>query len=281
MTEDSRFGGTPKRAYGPASEDYGFFTTPKESAPSHFGGPSGAPSQFGGPPPAPAPPAPRAAPAYLPPAAAAPAIPAQATPAAGNQFGPPPSPLAQPWQSGPPAAPGQPYPAVARRGLPAWAIVAICVPVGFIFLGILAAIAIPVFLNARSTPVMPESVHGVGRTSDPVLTQNMRNVRDGLLRKNPGSKIDVAGYGAMNSGYVVVGANLRLDATREFTSMGSSAAPMLFGEIQCGTNISSHISMCLRVGTRGSVEVMAIGGSDLSELAVETSKVWSAQPFGN
>jgi hypothetical protein len=165
--------------------------------------------------------------------------------------------------------------------MPVWLIVAICVPVGLIFVGILAAIAIPVFLNQRSTPVMPDNVRGVARTTDPVLTQTAQSTRDGLLRNNPKGKIDVAGYGDMKSGYVVVGANLRMNAAQEFGSMGNDVAPTAFGEIECATDTRSHVSMCLRVGTRGSVEVMAIGGSELSDLALETSKVWGAQPYGN
>jgi hypothetical protein len=269
MSDDNRFGGAPARPER-GNDDYGFFTQSPAAPPSHFGGPPDAPA-----------PATRPAAPYLPPATAVLAIPAQATAPPANEFGPPPSPLAQPWQSGPPPAPGQAYALAPRSGMPAWAIVAICVPVGLIFIGILAAIAIPVFLNQRSTPVMPDTVRGIARTTDPLLTKTTQSIRDGLLRDNPGSKIDVAGYGDMKSGFVVMGANLRMNAAREFGSMGNSVAPpTAFGEIECASSPTSRVSMCLRVGTRGSVDVMAIGGSDLSELATETSKVWSAQPYG-
>ena len=39
-------------------------------------------------------------------------------------------------------------------GLPTWAIVAICVPVGFVILAVLAAIAVPVFVNQRDKAVV-------------------------------------------------------------------------------------------------------------------------------
>lgn len=47
-----------------------------------------------------------------------------------------------------PQAPGT-APVPAKGGMPAWAIVLIVVPVAFVIIGILAAIAIPVFLNQR------------------------------------------------------------------------------------------------------------------------------------
>jgi len=52
----------------------------------------------------------------------------------------------------------------------------------------------------------------------------------------------------------------------------NSASLSVFGaSIQCASNDANSVSLCLRVGTRGSVEVMATGGggSDLSELAIE------------
>jgi hypothetical protein len=259
MSEDSRFDGHPGTPAGgkAARQDYGFFTS----------APAAAPTQFAGPP----------ASATAPP-------PGQALPqAAHDQFGPPPAARpAPPVAHGSPPVYGQPpYPPAPRGGLPVWAIVAICVPAALVVLGILAAIAIPVFLNQRSTPVMPDSIRGVSRSTDPAMTDTAAHSRDQLRRANPGAKIDAAVYGTSRSGYVLIGANLRMNPSQEFGTLGATDAPMYFGTTQCATAAQSHVSLCVHIGTRGSVELLALGGSNLSQLATDTAKAWSAQPFGN
>jgi hypothetical protein len=202
--------------------------------------------------------------------------------AAPTQFGPPPAPLAPPVPYGPPPAYGQPpYPPVQRSGLPVWAIVAICVPAALVVLGILAAIAIPVFLNQRSKPVMPASIRGVPRSTDTNLTDTATQIRDRMSRENPHSLTDAASYGTAKSGYVLVGANLRINPSQEFGDLASTGGLMSFGATQCATNAQSHVSLCVHTGTRGSVELVALGGSDLAQLAADTDKAWSAQPFGH
>lgn len=108
------------------------------------------------------------------PPAVLPSQPAEApnlfAPPAG-QFGPPP---VAPFGAGSPAV-YAPYPAVQQRGgLPGWAIAAICVPVVLIVMAILAAIAIPTFLDQRerasaeaTTITLPEAVEGLPRSTDP------------------------------------------------------------------------------------------------------------------
>jgi hypothetical protein len=267
MSEDSRFSGssgTPGGGNG-AGQDYGFFTTAPAPAPTQFGGP---PAQSA-PPASPVPQQPALA-QFGPPASPVPQQPAPA------QFGPPASPVAAPGQFGPP-----PYPPVQRRGLPVWAIVAICVPAAFVVLGILAAIAIPVFLNQRSTPVMPNSISGVPRSTDPAMTQAVDEVKKQVLKQNPGHKVDTAGYGSLDAGYVVMGTNMRVNGASEFASLGLTSGQTSFGDDQCATNAANRASLCVHVGTRGSIEVLQFGTTELSTLAAQTDKVWSAQPFGS
>ena len=96
---------------------------------------------------------------------------------------------AQPSTAQPFAAPEytpMPYqPAgVPRSGLPAWVIIAICVPVVLVVVGILAAVAIPVFLDQRTkattageaagaatttTVALPDTFAGLDRSADPQL----------------------------------------------------------------------------------------------------------------
>ncbi|MDQ1643565.1 MAG: hypothetical protein QOJ90_2916 [Actinomycetota bacterium] len=163
----------PPVAKAPPIPDLGFFAGPPRSGassfatqpsstfgaapPSQFGGPP--PSQFGGPPP--------------------------------SQFGTAPAPSQ--FGTGPA---GYYPPAAASRGLgglPAWAIVVIAVPVGLALLGILAAIAVPVFLNQRAkaldaatTVVFPASIENLPRQTgidaqnamDSVLSRLPRDFRD-------------------------------------------------------------------------------------------------------
>jgi hypothetical protein len=196
-----------------------------------------------------------------------------------GQFGPPPP---QVPFGGPPAYGQPPYPPVKRSGLPVWAIVAICVPAGVVVIAILAAIAIPVFLNQRSTPVMPASLGGASRSSDPTMTHAVDGVHTQLSKQNPGAKVDVAGYGSLATGYLLMGLNRRVDGPREFSDFGVTTALTSFGEVQCGTS-NDHASLCLHTGTRGTVEVAQFGPSagDLAQLAAETNKVWAEQPFGD
>jgi hypothetical protein len=273
MSDDNRFGGNPGTPAGGAGQDFGFFASSPVAAPSQFGG---LPAQA----PAPARPVPAAARPVAPPPVVA--LPSQPAPA---QFGPPPgAPMAPPASYGP--APGYlappPYPPVQRSGLPVWAIVAICVPAGLVVLGILAAIAIPVFLNQRSTPVAPQQLGGLTMTTDPQLKNAVSSVRDELARHDQNVKTSAAGYGTLTDGFVLMAFNARVDPAREFRDLGATTPPQSFGNVQCATNTTDHASMCLRTSLRGSVEVAAFGDApDFTRLAAVTDEAWSAQPYAN
>jgi hypothetical protein len=278
MSEDQQFGGATKPpADGTAAgTDYGFFAATPVAAPTQFGGPPGpapAPGQLGAPPPQ-----------FGPPTQLGPPPPQFGPPP--PQFGPPPPQFGPPPpQFGAPASFGAqptygppPYPPAPRRGLPAWAIVAICVPAGLVVLGILAAIAIPVFLNHRNAPLMPDTLGGLSIATESTMTQTADEVRKEVTKQNPGRKVDVASYGTVQTGYLLMGLNVRVDSTREFRDLGATGAPVTIGEVQCATG-TERISMCLRTGLRGSVEVMRFGTTDLSQLAAVTQEAWAEQPF--
>jgi hypothetical protein len=153
MSEDSQFGrstGTPAGGK-PAGQDYGFFAATPVAAPTPFGSqprPASPPVNAGPPP-------------------------AQGQFGGSGQFGGPgqfgaPAPFGAPMTYGPPS-----YPAAPRRGLPVWAIVAICVPAALVVLGILAAVAVPVFLNQRdkavaaaTTVAMPPQINGMATSAN-------------------------------------------------------------------------------------------------------------------
>jgi hypothetical protein len=242
MGEDSRFGGSFGGSAGAGSNndrDLGFFA--------------------GGPPPAPAAP-------YVPPP---------------SQYGGPPTQYgAPPTQYGAPPmfGPG-PYSPQQRSGLPVWAIVAICVPVGLIVLGILAAIAIPVFLNQRNTPVTPDRLGGLGRSTDPVMNGTLDSMQ-GLLSKNTRVKSAAAAYGVVAEGYVLIAFNAHADADAEFRDLGATTPVQSFGDVQCATDAGARATLCLRTGPRGAVEVVAFGSPDVTRLAAVTDEAWRAQPFG-
>jgi hypothetical protein len=70
------------------------------------------------------------------------------------------------------------YPAGKQRGgMPGWAIALIAVVLGLVIVFVLAAVAIPVFLNQRAkagTPHIPQQLVGMSRSSDQVLNQKVR-----------------------------------------------------------------------------------------------------------
>jgi hypothetical protein len=227
-------------------------------APSRFSTPSA--NQFGSTPPAPFDP------------------PAQFTGPGGypqppHAYGPP-----QPYAYGPP----QPYAygPPRRGGLPVWAIIAICVPTVFIVLGILAAIAIPVFLNVRNTPVAPDQLGGLTASTDPQMTQAVASIRNSVAKENPRVKREVAGYGTLTRGYVLVAFNTRVNPEQEFRDFGASESRQIFNDVQCATSATDDTSVCLHTSTRGAVEVAAFGTVDLAKLAAVTDEAWAAQPFG-
>lgn len=194
---------------------------------------------------------------------------------------PPPDPFGAPPASGQPLYPSQQYPSTPRRGLPVWAIVAICVPVGLVVLGILAAIAIPMFLNARSTPVMPTSVAGVARSTDAGMTKAADNIHTRVSEQNPKAKVDAAGYGSLAAGYLLMSMNRRVDPAVEFSELGVTDGQLSFGEVRCGANARLHLSLCLRNGLRGSIELFQLGDVKLSALAAKADAAWAEQPFGH
>jgi hypothetical protein len=169
---------------------------------------------------------------------------------------------------------------VQRRGLPVWAIVAICVPAGLVVLGILAAIAIPVFLNARSTPVTPDTLGGLSTSADPLLNQAVDIIKTDLARRNPGVKTKAAAYGTLADGYVLVSFAARVSHDQEFRDLGATTAVQSFGDVQCAANATAHTSLCLRGGLRGTVELVAFGSPNITRLASVTGEAWSAQSFG-
>jgi hypothetical protein len=172
------------------------------------------------------------------------------------------------------------YAPAPRRGLPVWAIVAICVPVALVAVGVLAAIAIPVLVNQRSAPVMPATLGGLSVATDPTMTQGVADVRKELTTKNAGHKVDAAGYGSTDAGYLLMGLNVRIDSAREFRGVGATSAPTMFGDVQCAVG-ANRISLCLHTEFRGTVEVLRLGDTDLSALAAATDEAWAAQPFGD
>jgi hypothetical protein len=127
-----------------------------------------------------------------------------------NQFAPPPSqfaappspfaappspfgaPLVTPFGTAPPAY--ATYPAVQQRGgIPGWLIALIAVVVGFVIIAVLAAVAIPVFLDQRAKAtaagstipeapaiVLPATVEGLSRSTDPEVQARMQSLLRGL-----------------------------------------------------------------------------------------------------
>jgi hypothetical protein len=245
----SSFGSAPAKA------------TSSSPAPSRFSTPSV--NQFGSPPPAPQ---------------------FGGPPAAAPFDGPPPAPpFGPPGQVNAPGGfPQQPYAygPPKRRGLPVWAIVAIAVPIAFIGIGILAAIAIPVFLNARSTPVAPAQLGGLSMSTDPQMNGAVTAISNELAKDGPGVKREIAGYGTLSGGYVLMAFNARLDTDKEFRDLGASGAWQNFGDVQCATSGDGHTNVCLHTSLRGAVEVAAFGPVDLTTLARVTDEAWAAQPFG-
>ena len=168
-----------------------------------------------------------------------------------------------------------------RSGLPVRAIFAICVPVGLVVVAILAAIAIPVFLNQRSAPVVPDSLGGLARSTGPG-TETVERARQQLSKQIPGGEVGMALYGTTSTGYLLMAVHPPVDQAREFAEFGLTGAPTSFGDVQCASNPARHASACLRSGARGSVEVLQFrADSDLAQLAAVTGAAWSAQPFGN
>lgn len=134
--------------------DLGFFAGPPTRAGSGFGGASAAPSVVAqaGTAPAPARFGEAAPTGYLPvDVAAPPSVVPQGVAAYPYQLAPPP-----------------------RSGLPGWAIALIAVAAGLLIVMVLAAVAIPTFLNQRSkanaaatTVTLPETLDGLERVRDP------------------------------------------------------------------------------------------------------------------
>jgi hypothetical protein len=199
-----------------------------------------------------------------------------------NQFGTAPTaPFGPPPQVyGPGGYPPQPYGPPKRGGLPVWAIVAICVPTVFIVLGILAAIAIPVFLNVRNTPVAPDQLGGLSASTDPQMNRTVEAISKGLANDAKGVKTEVAGYGTLSGGYVLLAFSTRVDPDGEFRDLGATGTWQIFGDVQCATSANGDTSMCMHTSLRGAVEVATFGTVDLAKLAVVTDEAWAAQPFG-
>jgi hypothetical protein len=201
-----------------------------------------------------------------------------------NQFGTAPiapsAPFGPPAQRYPGGYPQQPYGPPKRGGLPGWAIVAICVPLAFVAIGILAAIAIPVFLNVRNTPVAPDQLGGVSVSADPQMNQTVASISNELAKEAPNAKRVVAGYGTPDHGFFLMAFNYRVDTDQEFRDLGASGTWQLFGDARCATSANGDTSLCLHTSLRGAVEVAAFGTVDLAMLAAVTDEAWAAQPFG-
>jgi hypothetical protein len=214
--------------------------------------------------------------------------------ASGPPGPPSPAPVSSPPQAPQPQspvgaalAPGSPfapaYRPAGRRVLPVWAIVsivAICVLASFVVLGIVAAIAIPVFLNAHNTPVAPATLGGISRTADPQMSQTVVGAQADARAHNPHIKSLAAGYGTLPSGYLLLSIATPLSYDRELGGLGATTPVRSFGDVRCVSAPSSNTNVCMRVGTRGSVEVASFGTVDLSALAAATDEAWGAQPFG-
>jgi hypothetical protein len=95
----------------------------------------------------------------------------------------------QAQRAGQPSAPDpqQSYPPVRRPGRPPWAIVAICVPAVLVSFAILAAVAIPTFLNQRdkaiaaeTTVAMPVELVGLPPSPDTAARQRLQGQLENL-----------------------------------------------------------------------------------------------------
>ncbi len=116
-----------------------------------------------------------------------------------DQFGPPPNPFGpppgqfgphapassarRPASSAPPAPMAySPYPAVQQRGgMPGWAIALIAVVAGVFLVMVLAAVAIPTFLDQRvraHTPQIPDRIGELTRSGDASLQRETQAVAD-------------------------------------------------------------------------------------------------------
>jgi hypothetical protein len=150
MSEDARFGAAPGQVAGKPADDYGFFAPGRTAAPAHDAATTTTPFAPGQ--------AHPAAPPFQP------GVPAQP---------PAPAPFGTPGPSGGPVPP-PPLTAPPKSGLPVWAIVLIGVG-GLFALGIVASVALPVFLNSRqhsqlaaTTVSTPTTLLGLPRSTDPV-----------------------------------------------------------------------------------------------------------------
>jgi hypothetical protein len=189
---------------------------------------------------------------------------------------PPPAPYGAPAGQWPP-----PYATAPRRGLPVGAIVAICVLGSLVVLGILSAIAIPVFLQQRSTPRMPQSLAGQQVSTDPALQATRDAVLSQMTKVNPTARIRIEAFGDRRLGYLAVTTDTPIDAATELRAM-RAAPPFHLGEIVCGTDETGTVA-CVRTGTRGAVEVLQVSDSglagDVAAVAASTEVLWRAQPF--
>jgi hypothetical protein len=172
------------------------------------------------------------------------------------------------------------HPPTGRPGLPGWGIALIAGGSIVLILAVLSVIAIPVLLSQRSTPVTPEQLGGLGRSTDPQLTSAETDIHNDVVRLNPGVRTATAVYGTMTAGYVLLSLAAPLDTAQELHNLGGTSPPVNFGDVLCATNASTQTSACVRTSARGSVEVATFTSADLARLAVITREAWRAQPFG-
>jgi hypothetical protein len=261
--------------------DYDFFVRPGERG----GGQGGVPAQqFGGPAAQPGAPTNQFGP------------PTDQFGSPPNQFGPPPPTQvgARANQFGTPVAapPGwQAAPAARRGGLPGWAIGLIVGAAGLVVLSILAAVAVPVFLNQRAKAVyqattmqFPGAVDGLTRNAaDPTAerlaaaVQRQADAQQGLFVMRG------AAYGDATSGsidYVITGHATRSLTMLEQTSIrlgmvnasGKQGAALtteppgrLGGDFRCAAT-GQKGTMCFATDPAGIVVIVIVGGDQAGQV---------------
>jgi hypothetical protein len=242
----------------------------------------------------------------LPPAAVAPAL-AYAPPAAYAEPAPapdmaippsyvpvPPSYVPIPDGTPPPIYPPSfvmaPPPAT-KKGIPTAAKVAIGIVVGFVLVAILAAIAIPVFLNRKPpavTLLLPRTLQGSTQLTTPAAQQAVSQLRSSVTGNISFTDPQAAIYGRDTTpAFGILAAKLtHIPTTTDSQAFlngvsGAGSAPMsaepsgpLGGTTQCGieTTDGTQVALCASIDKSAIVMVLVYSG-DLADDAVLAQKL--------
>jgi hypothetical protein len=168
---------------------------------------------------------------------------------------------------------------------------------GLIVVGVLAAIAIPVFLNQRAKPanrnvVLPATLVDQQRLSDPDLAADTTFEVTNMQQHIPGGSQTQAAYYGLDGAptFMVVAGKLArrptpADVTAFFSSTGSAADPQLTkmgsgqfgGTMECGiaTVNGKSLTSCASIDSAAAIIVIA-ANTDPSQLAIVTRQVIGA-----